>query len=103
VSVHRYIRFEEALVQLQVDAAFVESLAGEEVIHLKRSAENELVISAADVERVRVALLLTRELDVNMAGVEVIVHMRDRMMEMQEQFGDVLEAVVEEVRRRSAS
>ncbi len=99
---HRYVRFEDALLQLQIDAAFVESLAAEELIEIKHSAENELVLSAADVDRIRVAILLTRELDVNIAGVEVIVHMREAMLEMQRQFGDVLEAVVEEVRKRSA-
>ncbi len=97
---HRYIRVEEVLSQLQVDVAFLEALADEDVIHLKRSVENELVMSADDVDRARVAVLLTRELEVNLAGVEVIVHMRDAMREMQLQFGDVLEALVEEMRRR---
>ncbi len=99
---HRYIRVAEVLSQLQVDIAFLEALAEEDVIHLKRSLEDELVISADDVDRARVALLLTRELEVNLAGVEVIVHMRDAMREMQRQFGDVLEAVVEEMQRRSS-
>ena len=97
---HRYVRVEEILSQLQVEVAFLEALADEEVIELKRSAEDELVISSADVDRLRVAVLLTRELDVNLAGVEVIVHMRDAMLDMQRQFGEVLDVVIEEVRRR---
>lgn len=100
---HRYIRLEDALLQLQIDAAFVESLAAEELIEIKHSAESERLLSASDMDRIRVAVLLTRELDVNLAGVEVIVHMREAMLAMQHQFGDVLEAVVEEVRKRSAS
>lgn len=99
---HRYVRVAEALTQLAITIDFLESLADEDVIHLKRTAEDELVISADDLDRVRVAVLLTRELDVNLAGVEVIMHMRDAMRDIQRQFGDVLEAVAEEMRRRMA-
>jgi hypothetical protein len=39
------------------------------------------------------------ELDVNLAGAEVIVHMREEMLAMQRQFGKILELLIEEIRR----
>jgi hypothetical protein len=36
---------------------------------------------------------------VNLPGVEVIMHMRESMLAMQRQFSDVLDALVEEMRR----
>jgi hypothetical protein len=43
-----------------------------------------------------------RELDVNVAGVEVILHMHEDLRSMQQQFNEVLQAVVSEMRRRLA-
>jgi len=83
-----------------IDEAFLRQLEGEELIHLKQSSEGELVVSFEDAERVRVALMLIGELDVNLAGVEVIMHMREDMLAMQRQVADILDALVDEVRRK---
>jgi MerR family transcriptional regulator/heat shock protein HspR len=97
---HRYLKVAEVIVQLHVDAEFLDLLEAEGLIHPKRSSEGDLVISSEDAERVRVARLLTGELDVNLPGVEVIMHMRDSMQEMQQQFSDILDALVQEMRAR---
>ena len=96
---HRYLKVSEVTQQLQVDIEFLQLLDAEDLIHLKRSSEGDLVISSDDVERVRVAHTLTGELDVNLAGVEVIMHMRDSVLAMQEQFSVILDAVIDEIRR----
>ena len=96
---HRYVKVSEIVVQLHIDTDFLRSLAGENLIELKETSEGDLVISSEDAERVRVAILLTGELDVNLAGVEVIMHMRDSMLAMQQQFSEILDALVEEMRR----
>jgi MerR family transcriptional regulator/heat shock protein HspR len=97
---HRYLKVSEVIVQLHVDADFLDLLETEGLIHLKRSSEGDVVISSEDAERVRVARLLTGELDVNLPGVEVIMHMRDSMQEMHQQFSDILDALVREMRAR---
>jgi MerR family transcriptional regulator/heat shock protein HspR len=97
---HRYLKVAEVLSELHVDTDFLRTLESEDLIHLKPTLEGDLVISAEDVERVRLVVLLTAELDVNLPGVEVIMHMRDSMLAMQQQFSDVLDALVEEMRRR---
>ena len=99
---HRYVKISELIAQMPVDDAFLHLLEAEDLIHPKRTSEGDLVISADEAERVRVVLLLTSELDVNLAGVEVIIHMRDTMRAMQRQFCEILDALVEELRRRSA-
>jgi len=96
---HRYLKVSEVVAELHVDADFLRALEAEDVIHLKRTLDDDLVISAEDVERVRVALLLTGEMDVNLPGVEVIINMRESMLAMQQQFSDILDALVEEMRR----
>jgi len=97
---HRYVKITEVLSELHVDTDFLRTLESEDLIHLKPTLEGDLVISAEDVERVRLVVLLIGELDVNLPGVEVIMHMRDSMLAMQQQFSDVLDALVEEMRRR---
>ena len=49
----------------------------------KRSGGNTRLYSEEDVERLEMVLRLTRELGVNLAGVEVILSMREKMEQMQ--------------------
>ena len=96
---HRYLKVSEVIAELHVDADFLRALEAEDLIHLKRTLEDDLVISSEDAERARVARLLTGEMDVNLPGVEVIINMRESMLAMQQQFSEILDALVEEMRR----
>jgi MerR family transcriptional regulator/heat shock protein HspR len=49
----------------------------------QRSAGNIRQFSDADVERIRFIKRLVNDLGVNLAGVEVILHMRQQLMEAQ--------------------
>src|SRR5882724_469542 len=51
--------------------------------------------SAEDVEELGRLVRLTRDLGVNLAGVEIILRMRRRMLEMQKQIEDLLTYVRE--------
>ncbi len=51
-----------------------------------RSDGNTRLYSDADLERLEVILSLTRDLGVNLAGVEIILNMRSKMDEMQREF-----------------
>ena len=55
-----------------------------------------------DVEELARLLRLTRDLGVNLAGVEIILKMRRRMIDMQKQIEDLLAYVRESGRRRRA-
>ncbi len=51
-----------------------------------RSVGNTRLFEDSDLERLEVILSLTRELGVNLAGVEIILNMRAKMDEMQREF-----------------
>jgi MerR family transcriptional regulator, heat shock protein HspR len=51
-----------------------------------RSEGNTRLYTDADLERLEVILSLTRDLGVNLAGVEIILNMRAKMDEMQHEF-----------------
>lgn len=61
-----------------------------------RTEGNTRVYSQEDVERIELILRLTKELGVNLAGVEVILNMRDRMEKMQRQMNELLRAMAEQ-------
>ena len=50
-----------------------------------RSQGNTRLYTDADLERLEVILTLTREMGVNLAGIEIILNMREKMAEMQQQ------------------
>jgi MerR family transcriptional regulator, heat shock protein HspR len=53
-----------------------------------RSDGNTRLYTDGDLERLDVILKLTRELGVNLAGVEIILNMREKMAAMQKQMED---------------
>jgi MerR family transcriptional regulator/heat shock protein HspR len=64
-----------------------------------RSEGNTRLYTDADLERLEVILSLTRDLGVNLAGVEIILNMREKMDAMQrefERFFDYLQTHAEE-------
>jgi len=63
-----------------------------------RSQGNTRLYTDEDLERLEVILNLTRELGVNLAGIEIILNMRDKMGEMQSQ----MEAFIKFVRSEFA-
>ena len=51
-----------------------------------RSVGNTRLYEDSDLERLEVILSLTRDLGVNLAGVEIILNMREKMDAMQKEF-----------------
>jgi MerR family transcriptional regulator, heat shock protein HspR len=70
----------------------------------QRSDGNTRLYSEEDVEKLEMVLRLTRELGVNLAGVEVILSMREKIeqmqLEMQETIARLQEDLSREIRRR---
>ncbi len=58
-----------------------------------RTEGNTRLYTDADLERLETVLALTRDLGVNLAGVEIILDMREKMMEMQRQTQEFVEFV----------
>jgi MerR family transcriptional regulator/heat shock protein HspR len=62
-----------------------------------RSDGNTRLYTEADLERLEVILHLTRDLGVNLAGVEIILNMREKMRQMQEQIEHFVETLNQEL------
>lgn len=58
-----------------------------------RSVGNTRLYTDGDLNRLEIILSLTRDLGVNLAGVEVILNMREKMEKMQQEFGGLVEFV----------
>src|SRR5437016_1639328 len=67
-----------------------------------RSEGNTRLYTAEDVERLEVILHLTRDLGVNLAGVEIILNMREKMGEMQNQIQQFISGLNSELASRNA-
>jgi MerR family transcriptional regulator/heat shock protein HspR len=70
----------------------------------RRSGGNTRLYSEEDVEKLEMILRLTRELGVNLAGVEVILSMREKMEQMQREMEESIyqlrSELTREMRRR---
>lgn len=67
-----------------------------------RSDGNTRLYTDEDVERLEVILKLTRELGVNLAGVEIILNMRAKMAAMQAQIEEFVQQLNREIYERAA-
>src|SRR5260370_25031791 len=66
-----------------------------------RSDGNTRLYTDDDLERLEVILQLTRELGVNLAGVEIILNMREKMAAMQGQIEDFVSSLNTEITHRT--
>jgi MerR family transcriptional regulator, heat shock protein HspR len=66
-----------------------------------RSEGNTRLYTAGDLERLEVILHLTRDLGVNLAGVEIILNMREKMDRMQSQIGEFVSTLNREFSART--
>ena len=64
-----------------------------------RTDGNTRLYSDADLERLETILALTRDLGVNLAGVEIILHMRRKIEGMQHEVNEFMDYVKRELAR----
>ncbi|HET7151374.1 MAG TPA: helix-turn-helix transcriptional regulator, partial [Candidatus Acidoferrum sp.] len=68
-----------------------------------RSQGNTRLYTDADLERLEVILTLARDMGVNLAGIEIILNMREKMIEMEHQMSEFAQVVQQELSRVAAS
>jgi len=66
-----------------------------------RTEGNTRLYSEDDLRQLEVILNLTRDLGVNLAGVEIVLNMRRKLEQMQSEFGEFLRQLKEELLRTS--
>ncbi|MGH9784716.1 MAG: heat shock protein transcriptional repressor HspR [Terriglobia bacterium] len=62
-----------------------------------RTEGNTRLYTEADIERLELILNLTRDMGVNLAGVEIVLNMREKMERMQKQMREFVELVQREL------
>jgi MerR family transcriptional regulator/heat shock protein HspR len=72
------------------------------LVQPSRSAGNVRLYSARDIARLRKIARLTDELGLNLAGVEVILRMNERLKELQREMADMQADFEMEIRRLQA-
>ena len=66
-----------------------------------RSNGNTRLYAPDDLERLETILNLTRDMGVNLAGIEIILNMRDRMRRMQDEMQAFVDFVQQDLLERS--
>ena len=64
-----------------------------------RSQGNTRLYTDSDLERLDVILTLARDMGVNLAGIEIILNMREKMIEMEKQMAEFAQVVQQELSR----
>jgi len=64
-----------------------------------RSQGNTRLYTDQDLERLDVILTLARDMGVNLAGIEIILNMREKMVEMERQMTEFANVVQQELSR----
>ncbi len=89
--------------QYQIHPQTLRLYEREGLLKPSRSDGNTRLYTDDDLERLEVILKLTRELGVNLAGVEIILNMREKMAAMQDQIEQFVATLNQELRSRVRS
>ncbi len=91
-----YYTRKQVLELLELDDGFLTSLLSEEIVTVDAPSAEQGEFSERVLERVRVAQNLVRDLDVNLAGVAIILRMREEIADLHHRF----EELAREIKRR---
>src|SRR3954469_14800912 len=87
--------------QYQIHPQTLRLYEREGLLRPSRSDGNTRLYTDDDLERLEVILHLTRDLGVNLAGVEIILNMREKMSAMQSQIQEFIATLNRELAARS--
>ena len=84
-----YYTRKQVLELLELDDGFLSLLLSEEIVSIDVPSGESGEFSERTLERVRVAQNLVRDLDVNLAGVAIILRMREEMAELHRRMAEL--------------
>ena len=88
-SSKKYFRMAEIVETYEVSAEFIRALERERLIKSVRRRRLKCY-PLVEVDRIRVAQVLVGEMGVNLAGVEVALHMREQLISMRRELSSIL-------------
>lgn len=83
--------------QFQIHPQTLRLYEREGLLRPSRSEGNTRLYTQEDLQRLEVILKLTRDFGVNLAGVEIILNMREKMQAMQRQIEEFVRTLNEEL------
>ena len=90
----------EVLELFQIGEELLSSLEEERIIVATCREDPPIkLFPASEVEKLRLVKILVDEMDVNLAGVEVILQMRQNMIAMRNQFDAILEDLARQLEK----
>jgi len=90
----------EVMEILQVNEDLIISLEREEILCPEcGGGETVKHFSQNEIEKLRIARMLMEDMDVNLPGVEIILRMRESMINMRRQFDDILEDLSVQIKK----
>ena len=101
-SVRRYLMISAVAERFEIHPQTLRMYEREGLIEPRRSAGNTRLYDQETLERLRTILTLTRDLGVNLAGVEVILNMREQMDTMRSEMDSLLESLKSELASKRA-
>ncbi len=91
----------EVIESFQIKEGFLGDLEEEEIVcPTCRENSQEKLFSSSDLERLRFAMTLAEDMGVNLAGIEVVLRMRQNMLDMRRQFDAILEDLARRLKER---
>ena len=88
----------EVVEIFQIDERFIAELEEEEIINpVYREKPPAKLFPCDELEKMRIAKNLMEDMGVNLAGVEIILRMRENMIGMRKQFDIILEELAQQI------
>ena len=94
----KFFTITEVVELFEIEERFLDDLEEEEIIcSTCREGSSNKLFSSRELEKLRIAKILVEDMGVNLAGVEVVLRMRQNMIEMRKQFDDILEDLAQQL------
>ena len=94
-----YWTVSEVIEIFQIDEDIISYLEEEEIVCPECfEVQPTRRFSAVEFEKLRLVKVLMEDMDVNLPGVEVILRMRQSMLQMRQQFDDILEDLAAQIK-----
>lgn len=95
----KYWTVSEVIEIFQMDEGTITYLEEEEIVCPQCFDDNPTKrFSAAELDKLRLVKILMEDMEVNLPGVEVILRMRQNMVQMRRQFDDILEDLAVQIK-----
>ena len=90
----------EVMELFQIDESFLAELEEEEIVCPTCHEDSPTrLLSSSELEKLRLAKILVEDMGVNLPGVEIILRMRQSMIDMRKQFDDILEDLAQHLQK----